>query len=55
LQCQQTVRQLSLQEANYGALFYTFSINGVPNRASGYFMDIDGKIPAQFEVVSAVQ
>jgi 3',5'-cyclic AMP phosphodiesterase CpdA len=44
----------STQGANYGALFCTFNANGVANRASCYFMDIDGVIPDQFEVISAV-
>ena len=43
------------QGANYGALFCTFNVNGVANQASCYFMDIDGVIPDQFEVISAVQ
>jgi hypothetical protein len=34
----------STQGANYGALFGTFNVNGVPNLATFYFMDIDGVI-----------
>jgi hypothetical protein len=34
----------STQGANYSALFYPFNINGVTNRTSCYFMDIDDNI-----------
>jgi predicted phosphodiesterase len=44
----------STQGANYGALFCTFKVNGVPNQASCYFMDIDGEVPDQFDLVSNV-
>jgi hypothetical protein len=44
----------STQNANYGALFCTFHVNGVANRAQCYFMDIDGKIPDEFAVISEV-
>jgi PKD repeat protein len=44
----------STQGANYGALFCTFFVDGDPTRASCYFKDIDGFVPDQFEIVSAV-
>jgi len=40
------------QGANYGALFGTFNVNGVPNLAKFYFKDIDGAIPDSFVVIS---
>ncbi len=43
------------QNANYGALFCSFNIEGQPDHASCYFKDIDGNIPDQFELVSRVQ
>ena len=43
------------QDANYGALFCTFFVNGEPNRARCYFKDIDGKVPDQFELISKVK
>jgi hypothetical protein len=44
----------STQGANYGALFCAFNADGDANRASCYFKDIDGVIPDQFEVITAV-
>ncbi|MFQ6113578.1 MAG: T9SS type A sorting domain-containing protein, partial [bacterium] len=43
------------QGANYGALFGTFNVNGVPNLAKFYFKDIDGVIPDSFEVMSTIE
>ncbi|MCP4408175.1 MAG: hypothetical protein GY807_10525 [Gammaproteobacteria bacterium] len=43
------------QLANYGALFCTFNPSGVEILASCYFMDIDGAVPDQFELISDVQ
>lgn len=43
------------QNANYGALFGTFNVNGVPNLATFYFKDIDGNIADEFSVVSRVE
>ena len=40
------------QEANYGALFATFNVTGVPNLAHFYFKDIDGVIADSFVVIS---
>jgi hypothetical protein len=40
------------QNANYGALFCTFNVNGQPDHADCYFKDIDGVVPDQFELVS---
>ena len=40
------------QGANYGALFATFNVNGVPNLAHFYFKDIDGVIADSFVVIS---
>jgi predicted phosphodiesterase len=42
----------SNQGANYGALFATFHVGGVPNLAYFYFKDIDGVIVDSFVVVS---
>ncbi len=44
----------STQGANFGALFCTFGVDDQPNRAKCYFKDISGKVPDQFDVVSAV-
>lgn len=43
------------QDANFGALFCRFFVEGEPNRATCYFKDIDGNVPDRFEVISAVQ
>lgn len=40
------------QKANYGALFCTFSVDGMPNRARCYFKDIAGNVPDRFELIS---
>ena len=40
------------QQANFGALFCTFFVDGVPNRARCYFKDIAGNVPDRFELVS---
>ncbi|NIR52431.1 hypothetical protein GWO43_27765, partial [candidate division KSB1 bacterium] len=40
------------QDANHGALFGTFNLNGNPNLAEFYFKDIDGVVPDRFWVVS---
>lgn len=42
------------QGANSGALFCTFLVDGVPNRASCYFKDIDGEIPDRFSIISDI-
>jgi myo-inositol-hexaphosphate 3-phosphohydrolase len=42
------------QDANYGALICHFNDNGDPNHATCYFKDIDGMVPDQFELVSAL-
>ncbi len=42
----------SEQGANHGALFGTFNVEGVANRASFYFKDISGRIPDRFDVIS---
>jgi uncharacterized protein (TIGR03437 family) len=42
----------SNQSANHGALFATFNLNGVANKASFYFKDISGRIPDRFDVIS---
>ncbi len=41
--------------ADYGALFCTFNVNGQPDKASCYFKDIDGNIIDQFNLTSAIQ
>jgi hypothetical protein len=43
------------QDAEAGALFCDFFLDGAPNRASCYFRDIDGKVPDRFELISAVK
>jgi hypothetical protein len=43
------------QDANFGALFCTFNIDGQPDQASCYFKDIDGVVPDEFELVSKIQ
>lgn len=43
------------QDANYGALFCTFFVNGKPDRARCYFKDIDGKVPDRFELISKIK
>lgn len=40
------------QDANHGALFCTFHVNGLPNKAHCQFKDIDGSVPDQFDIVS---
>ena len=44
----------SNQDANYGALFCTFYVQGEPNKAYCYFKNIDGKIIDEFSVTSFV-
>ncbi len=43
------------QEANFGALFCTFLVDGEPNRASCYFKDIDGEVLDRFSIINDVQ
>lgn len=43
----------SKQNANYGALFCVFNLNGVENKAHCYFKDIDGKVPDEFGIISS--
>jgi len=43
------------QDANFGALFCTFFVNGKSNHANCYFKDIDGNIPDNFELISKVK
>jgi hypothetical protein len=42
------------QQANYGALFGVFNVNGVRNLANFYFKDIDGRVVDRFVVISQV-
>jgi Calcineurin-like phosphoesterase len=42
------------QDANFGALFCEFFLDGKPNRASCYFKDIDGNVPDRFKLISRV-
>ena len=44
----------SSQGADYGALFCDFFVGGDPTRASCYFKDINGNVPDQFEIISAI-
>lgn len=43
------------QDANYGALFCLFVVDGDPSRASCYFKDIDGKVVDRFDIISDLQ
>jgi len=40
----------SNQNAQFGALFITFNVNGDPNKARGYFKTINGQIVDEFDV-----
>jgi|SRR5579872_1608744 len=40
----------SNQNAQYGALFITFNVNGDPNKAHGYFKNISGQIVDDFDI-----
>lgn len=40
----------SNQNAQYGALFITFHVNGDPNKAHGYFKTISGQIVDEFDL-----
>jgi hypothetical protein len=40
------------QSAKSGALFIEFHVNGDPNRARGYFKNIDGAIVDQFTITA---
>jgi hypothetical protein len=40
------------QNADYGALFCTFHVNGMPDHAECYFKDILGRVPDRFTLVS---
>tara|TARA_B100000949_G_scaffold171126_1_gene151520 strand:- start:74 stop:2641 length:2568 start_codon:yes stop_codon:yes gene_type:complete len=42
------------QNANYGALFCTFNVNGQSNKADCYFKNIDGKIIDEFTITNFV-
>jgi hypothetical protein len=42
------------QGANYGALFIEFYVDGNPNKARGYFKEIDGDVRDTFTVYSEV-
>jgi len=42
----------SNQGAQYGALFIEFNVDGDPNKAHGYFKDIDGRVVDDFTVTS---
>ena len=41
------------QDADYGALFCTFYVNGQPGHAQCYFKDIQGRVPDRFALISA--
>lgn len=43
----------SNQNAQYGALFIIFNVNGDPNKAHGYFKTIGGQIVDDFEISKA--
>jgi len=42
----------SNQGANFGALFCSFNVDGLPYKANCYFKDISGNIPDQFTITS---
>ena len=42
------------QGVNFGALFIIFRVNGQPDKARGYFKDIDGDVIDEFEIVSQI-
>ena len=42
------------QGVNFGALFIIFHVNGQPDKARGYFKDIDGDVIDEFEIVSKI-
>ena len=42
------------QNATYGALFGTFNVNGIPNKAIFYFKNIHGEVIDHFNVTSVV-
>lgn len=44
----------SNQNAQYGALFISFNVDGDPNRARGYFKNINGVIVDEFEVTKGM-
>jgi len=43
------------QDANYGALFCLFVVDGNPSRASCYFKNINGKVIDRFAIISDLQ
>jgi hypothetical protein len=43
------------QNSQYGALFATFNVDGMPNKANFYFKNIDGEIIESFTVISNVE
>jgi hypothetical protein len=40
----------SNQNAQFGALFITFNVDGDPNKAHGYFKTVNGQIVDEFDV-----
>ena len=42
----------SNQNANYGALFCAFNINGVKDKAHCYFKNIDDEVIDEFDIIS---
>jgi len=42
------------QDADHGALFCTFNLDGIDNKAHCYFKDISGKIADEFDLISEV-
>lgn len=42
----------STQGARFGALFIEFHVDGNPNKARGYFKNVDGVVVDQFEITS---
>ncbi len=45
----------SNQDADFGALFCTFNVNGDPTRADCNFHDIRGRVPDRFKLFNAVK
>jgi hypothetical protein len=47
--------QVCQPNADFGALFGVFNVDGIANKASFYFKDVDGKVVDRFTVMSRVE
>ena len=43
------------QDADFGALFCTFNVDGDPTRAECHFRDIQGRVPDRFKLKNRVK